>query len=141
MANSVLLSTLSNYLAGLIHFTKFCDDFSVPKDVHMLAPETLLSTFISTCTARSVSLSTMKTWIEGLCLWHIINNALWHRNLALSHTIKGATKMASQSARHPKRDPITIEHIRILHHCLDHTNTLTSPSLQSPVLHSSAVAN
>src|SRR5882724_6117344 len=88
----------------------------------MLAPETLLSTFISTCVAGSVSLSTMKTWIEGLHLWHIINDALWHRNLALIHTIKCTAKMAPQSSCCPKRDPITIEHIRTLHCCLDHTN-------------------
>src|SRR5882724_223800 len=92
MANSVLPSTLSNYAAGLIRFTKFCDNFHVPKETHMPAPETLLSTFISTRAAGSVGLSTMKTWIEGLRLWHIINDAPWQGSSALSHTIKGATK-------------------------------------------------
>jgi len=38
MANSVLPSTLSNYSAGLIHFTKFCDNFNIPKEVCMPAP-------------------------------------------------------------------------------------------------------
>ena len=31
MANCILPSTLANYLAGLIHFLKFCDNFSVPE--------------------------------------------------------------------------------------------------------------
>src|SRR5882724_3957979 len=122
IANSVLLSTLSNYAASLICFTRFCDDFHVPEEIHMPAPETLLSTFICTGAARSVSLSTMKTWIEGLRLWHIINDAPWHGTLALSHTIKGAAKMVPLSSHRPKRDPVTIEHIRALHHCLDYTN-------------------
>src|SRR5882724_9967894 len=84
MANSILPSTLNNYVASLIRFTKFFDDFTVPKHVRMSAPESLLSTFISTHAAGSVSKSTMKTWIEGLCLWHIINDATWHSNSALS---------------------------------------------------------
>src|SRR5882724_661837 len=122
MANSVLPSTLSNYAASLIRFTKFCDDFHVPEEIRMPAPETLLSTFISTRVAGSVGLSTMKTWIEGLRLWHIINDAPWHGSLALNHTIKGAAKMAPLSSRRPKRDPVTIEHIRALHCRLDLTN-------------------
>src|SRR5882724_11655049 len=108
MENSVLPSILSNYAASLIHFTKFCDDFHVPEETRMPAPETLLSTFISTHAAGSVGLSTMKTWIEGLCLWHIINDTPWHGSSALSHTIKGAAKMAPLSSHCPKRDPVTI---------------------------------
>src|SRR5882724_10141776 len=42
--------------------------------------------------------------------------------LALNLTIKGTAKMAPLSSRCPKRDPVTIEHIRALHRRLDLTN-------------------
>jgi len=41
------------------------------------------------------------------------------------HTIpqQGATKMAPQSSHKPKRNPVIIDHFRVLHFCLHHTNT------------------
>ena len=57
----------------------------------MPASETLLSMFISNQVASSVSKSTMKTWIEGICLWHIVNDAPWHGSSMLSHTLKVPT--------------------------------------------------
>ena len=71
MANSVLHSTLSDYSSGLVCFTNFCDNFKVPEEDHIPASETLLSIFISNQAAGSVSKSMMKTWVEGLHLWHM----------------------------------------------------------------------
>jgi len=88
MANSVLPSTLSNYSSGLARFTKFCDDFRIPEEDRMPASELVLSMFISNRVAGSVSKSTMRTWTEGLRLWHIINDAPWYSGSALSHTLK-----------------------------------------------------
>jgi len=88
MANCVLPSTLSNYSAGLIRFTKFCDDFGIPEEVRMPASDTLLSMFILSRAIGSVSKSTMKTWVEGLRLWHVINDAPWHGGSVLNCTLK-----------------------------------------------------
>ena len=88
MANSILPSTLSNYSSGLAHFTKFCDDFNVPKDSCMLASEVMLPMCISNRAAGSVIKSTMQTWVEGLQLWHVINDTPWQGGSALSHTLK-----------------------------------------------------
>ena len=55
MANCVLPSTLDNYPSGLIHFTRFCNDFQVLEADCMPALESLLSMFISTHAAGSVS--------------------------------------------------------------------------------------
>jgi len=35
LANCILPSTLINYVAGLLQFTKFCDDYSIPESEHM----------------------------------------------------------------------------------------------------------
>jgi len=88
MANCILPSMLSNYSSGLIHFTKFCDDFQVPEADCMPASETLLSMFISTYATGSVSKGTMGTWVKGLYLWHIINDSPWHGDSILNCTLK-----------------------------------------------------
>ena len=88
MANCVLPSMLSNYASSLICFIKFCNNFNMPEPDCMPALETILSMFISMWVAGSVSKGTMKMWIEGLCLWHVINDALWHGNSVLRCTIK-----------------------------------------------------
>jgi len=45
---------------------------------HMPVSEHLMLMFISNRVDRSISKSMMRTWIEGLPLWHIINDAPWH---------------------------------------------------------------
>jgi len=40
--------TLGNYDAGLLRFTQFCDQFNIPEDLRMPAPEWILSHFITT---------------------------------------------------------------------------------------------
>src|SRR5882724_1205467 len=66
----ILPSSLSSYSAGLIHFTKICNDYKIPEEDWMLASEFLLSMFITVCGSGSIGNSTMKTWLEGLHLWH-----------------------------------------------------------------------
>ena len=61
IANCVLPSTLSSYSAGLIRFTRFCDNHNVPEEDHMPTMEFLLSIFITIHGAGSVDNSTMKT--------------------------------------------------------------------------------
>jgi len=61
----------------------------------------------------------MRTWLEGLRLWHTINEAPWHGGSALKATLKGAGKFAPPSSHQAKREPVTIDHLRVLHHRLD----------------------
>jgi len=49
-----LPNTLKNYAASFSHFTKFCDDFSIPEIKRMPASEMILSTFITSPSAGSV---------------------------------------------------------------------------------------
>jgi len=88
ISKCVLPSTLSSYAAGLIRFTKFCDDYNVPEADRMPASEFILSMFITVRGAGSVGNSAMKTWLEGICLWHTINDAPWHGSRLLQCTLK-----------------------------------------------------
>jgi len=67
ISKCVLPPTLSSYSAGLICFTKFCNDYNIPEEQRMLASEILLSMFITIRGSGLVGNSVMKTWLEGLC--------------------------------------------------------------------------
>src|SRR5882724_11335390 len=58
IANCILPLTLSSYLAGLIHFTKICDDYKIPEEDWMPASEFLLSMFITVHGSSTVGDST-----------------------------------------------------------------------------------
>src|SRR5882724_10156667 len=88
ISKCVLPSTLSSYAAGLIRFTKFCDDYNVPEADRMPASEFILSMFITIRGASSVGNGAMKTWLEGIRLWHTINDAPWHGSCLLQCTLK-----------------------------------------------------
>jgi len=57
------IKPLSNYGAGLLWFTQFCDCFSIPKETCMLVPKSLLSHFITTRGAGSIGSGAMRTWL------------------------------------------------------------------------------
>ena len=122
IANSIQPSTLSNYSSGLLRFTIFCDDYNVPEMDCMLASESLLSLFISTRGTASVGKGAMKTWLEGIRLWHEINKASWHSGRMLKRVISGAAKFAPAESSQLKHEPVTIEHLRSLHRNLDLSN-------------------
>jgi len=77
MACCVLPNTLKNYAAGLSHFMKFCDDFTIPEIECIPTSKLLLSTFITSHGASSVSKGAIKTWLLSIELWHRINDAPW----------------------------------------------------------------
>jgi len=68
LVKAVKPKTLSNYGAGLMRFMQFCDNFNVPEDLCMPAPEWLLSTFITTRGADTVGSGTLRTWLLALQL-------------------------------------------------------------------------
>ena len=55
--------TLSNYSAGLLHFTCFCDDFRIPEATRMPAKESLLCRFITSHGAGHVGKGTLTSWL------------------------------------------------------------------------------
>jgi len=114
---------LSNYSASLLCLNKFCDDYSVPKNDRMPASEAILSLFIATRGAGSVSKGAMRSWLDDIHMWHEINNAPWNGSRILKRVIKGAAKFTLPHSIQPKYDPITIEHLHSLRHNLDLSNS------------------
>jgi len=76
LVKAVKVKTLSNYGTSMLQFTQFCDTFNIPKDLQSVV-EWLLSHFITAWGASSVGGGTMRTWLLGLELWHVVNAAPW----------------------------------------------------------------
>ena len=124
LTQCVKLETLSNYSAGLLHFTCFCDDFRIPKAARMPAEESLLCLFITSHGAsRIVGKGTLTSWLTGLELWHSINSTPWLGRTHLSRAIKGTASFSPATSSWPPRLPITIHHLRILCHHLTLSDT------------------
>ncbi|KAG2158663.1 uncharacterized protein EDB93DRAFT_1076560, partial [Suillus bovinus] len=75
----------SNYGAGLLCFTQFCDSIDISEAKHMPASEALISQFTAAYTG-TFSDKTLNNWLAGLQFWHIINGATWHASHLLHHT-------------------------------------------------------
>ena len=75
ISHAVSNNTLSNYTAGLLHFTNFCDNFNIPENNRMPATKSLLCIFITTHGAGKVGKGTLLLWLFRLELWHTINSA------------------------------------------------------------------
>ncbi|KIK80396.1 hypothetical protein PAXRUDRAFT_158825 [Paxillus rubicundulus Ve08.2h10] len=69
--------TRSNYGAGLLQFTQYCNSCNIPEGDCMPASKSLISTFAA-LHAATASDKTLNNWLAGLHFWHIINNATWH---------------------------------------------------------------
>ena len=88
LSKSVALSTLSNYLASLIRFMRFFDDYAIPESFCMPVSEPILTMFITCQGTASVSKSTMHHWLLGIKLWYEINGAPWHGRAVLKRAVK-----------------------------------------------------
>ncbi|KIO05461.1 hypothetical protein M404DRAFT_25580 [Pisolithus tinctorius Marx 270] len=122
MLQSLDHSTHSNYGAGLLWFTQFCDLLVLPEEFRMPASSELISLF-SAHHAGHASEKTLHNWLAGLHFWHIVNGAPWYGDDMLRHVRRGFTKLVPPSSKHAKRPPVTIEALCILHDHLDLTNT------------------
>ena len=123
VTRSISPRALVNYSAGLLRFTRFCDDLDIAEDLRMPAPEWLLSAFVTTCGAGDVGKGALSAWILGLQLWHNINNAPWSGGSHLKRALQGAARMAPPSSNRNKHIPITLQHLQALHLHLTLTNT------------------
>jgi len=93
-------NTCSNYGAGLLRFTQYCDKLHIPEIQRMPASATLLSAFI-TASAGSISDSTVSNWLAGLHFWHIVNGTQWHGiDSPLLHHMKcGLTRLVPPNSK------------------------------------------
>ena len=88
MDHAVSPKTLSNYGAGILRFTQFCKSFKIPEEICMPAPKWLISIFITTHGAGLVGGGTIRAWLLGLELWHVINGTPWHGATHLKHPVR-----------------------------------------------------
>jgi hypothetical protein len=114
-------NTRSNYGAGLLRFTQYCDAHSIPEHSRMPASEILLSAF-SASAAGSASESALNNWLAGLQYWHVVNGAPWHGSDMLHHVRRGFAKLVPPSSKRAKRPPVTIEALVALKSGLDLSN-------------------
>src|SRR5882672_9206639 len=89
----------------------------------MPSPEWLLSNFITTRGAGAVAARTVKTWLLGLELWHIINGAPWHAGSLVKHALQGSPSSAPHSYTRPKCPPVTLLHLTALRQHLNLNDT------------------
>jgi hypothetical protein len=126
---SILLSldenTRSDYGAGLLHFTQFCNTIAISK--HMPTSSILLSVFAASGMSK-VSQSCVDSWMAGIPFWHVFNGAMWNGDSCemLSKVKVGVSRMAPASAKRPKHPLVTVEHMYALYRGLDLTNAFDS---------------
>ncbi|KAH7912345.1 hypothetical protein BJ138DRAFT_1004711 [Hygrophoropsis aurantiaca] len=118
MLRSLDQNTRSNYGAGLLRFTQYCDSISISKEDRMPASSDLIATFAAHH-AGSASGKTLANWLAGLHYWHIVNGAEWKADDQLHHVRRGFTKMVPPSSKRAKRPPVTLEALTILFEGLD----------------------
>jgi hypothetical protein len=113
--------TRSNYGAGLLRFTQYCDLNSVPETDRMPASEVLLSAFAASA-AGQLSDKTLSSWLAGLHYWHTVNGAIWNGKDMLHHVRRGFAKLVPPTSKRAKRPPVTIEAMTALRSGLDLSN-------------------
>ena len=121
------------YGAGLLRFNQFCDRFQIPETKRMPASYVLLSSFIADHSG-STSGATIRNWLNGLRLWHVINGAEWHgKHSWVAALIKTAEKEGIVFRR-PPRNPITLDYLRALRNHLDLSKPLHAAIWASAVI-------
>lgn len=118
MIRSLDESTRSNYGAGLLRFTQFCDHHSIPEEAHMPASSNLINSFAASA-AGHLSAPALSNWIAGLHFWHVVNNATWNGDDMLRHVRRGVAKLCPPESKRAKRPPVTIEAMVALGEGLD----------------------
>lgn len=108
--HSLDVDTQSNYGAGLLRFTQFCDRISISEDKRMPASSDLLSAFVADASG-TVSDSTVNNWLSGLHYWHIVNGADWHGSSSelLRHMHRGLSRLVPPTSKCARRLPVTLE--------------------------------
>jgi hypothetical protein len=121
MLSSLEEKTRSNYGAGLLRFTQFCDANNITEQQRCPASEILISAFVASY-AGLRSADCINGWLSGIKWWHIFQGADWHGADMLSSVKKGIAKAVPESSRRDKREPVTLERMHCLLLGLDLTN-------------------
>jgi len=121
MLSSLEPKTRSNYGAGLLRFTQFCDQLAIPEQNRCPASEVLISAFIASYAGRR-STDCVNGWLAGLKFWHMFQGAPWLGGPMLCSVKKGVSKLVPAASRKDKSEPVTLEHIHCLLRDLDLTN-------------------
>jgi len=115
--------TLSNYGTGLLRFTQFCEALVVPESLQILAPEWLLSVFITMRGAGAIRGGMLRTWLLSLQLWHVVNGAPWHGAAHLKRALQGSKSVTPATSSCTKCALVTITHLQALRHNLNLNDT------------------
>ncbi|KAF5322726.1 hypothetical protein D9619_000414 [Psilocybe cf. subviscida] len=119
--------TRSNYAAGLLRFTQYCDSRRIPEEDRMPASEDLLSAFSTVMAASKVSRDTLDNWMSGIAFWHQMHSLPWYGGgRALKMTKVAVGKLAPESSKLPKRPPVTMDHMNALRRGLNLRNSFDS---------------
>jgi hypothetical protein len=121
MLASLKEKTRSNYGAGLLRFTQFCDTHNIPEVNRCPASEVLISAFIASYAGLRSS-DCINSWISGIKWWHTFQGAQWFGGDMLTTVRKGVAKLVPDSSRRPKREPVTLERMHCLLNGLDLSN-------------------
>lgn len=116
--------TRSNYGAGILRFTQYCDSRKIPEEDRMPASEILLSGFATVMAAGKVASSTLDTWLAGIHFWHSMHGAAWSAGNMLRSVKGGVAKLVPEASKRAKRPPVTIEHLHALRRGLDLSSSL-----------------
>ncbi|KAH7868142.1 uncharacterized protein C8R40DRAFT_995890, partial [Lentinula edodes] len=117
-ASGLTEQTKSNYAAGLLRWHQFCDRESIPETMRMPASEVLIAGFVG-AHAGTVSGSTIRSWLSGIRAWHILNRAPWPSNSEFITLARRAANIKGSQHKRPLRNPITLQHLLVLHSALD----------------------
>ena len=121
MLSSLEPKTRSNYGAGLLRFTQFCDQLAIPELDRCPASETLVSAFIASYAGKQ-SVDCVNGWLAGLRFWHTFQGAPWLGGPILSSVKKGVAKLIPDQSHRDKSEPVTLEHFHCLLRGLDLSN-------------------
>ncbi|KAJ7257975.1 hypothetical protein B0H12DRAFT_1015075 [Mycena haematopus] len=110
--------TLESYGAGLLRFHQFCDRIGTPEVDRMPADDCLRAAFVfdaaGSCTGKCI-----RSWLNGLHLWHTYNKAPWHGDEGWLPLLKRSADRSGLPFKRPPRGPVSYEHLRALRASLD----------------------
>jgi hypothetical protein len=106
-------SSKSTYAAGLLQFNQFCDKWVISEGARMPASYALLCTFIGNHKG-TISGRTIKSWLSGICAWHLTNHAPWYGDDKWVQMARISANKEGSRHKQPLRVPVSIEHLLTL---------------------------
>jgi hypothetical protein len=114
-------NTKSTYAASPLCFTQFCDKWSIAEEACMPADYALLCAFIGEYKGLQYG-NTIRSWLAGLCSWHIMNHAPWYGDDNWMHLARISANKEGTRRKLAPCASVSIEHFSCLCHALDLSN-------------------